>query len=63
MDIHITRIALHADSARERPLDSPRPAMVVAPSYLPRHAVLTLENPLRAVVVDVDQLLAALQSI
>lgn len=57
------RIELHADSVRERPLDPPRPAMTVAKSYLPGYVVLTLEEPLRSVVVEVEKLVNALQSI
>jgi hypothetical protein len=57
------RLALHADSARERPLERPAPTLTLAASYLPGHVVLTLEQPLRAVVVSVEQLIEALQSI
>lgn len=63
MSNDITKIELHADSSRDRPLDPPRPGLTVSSSYLPRHVVLTLETPLRAVVVDLDQLLSALKSI
>lgn len=59
----LARLELHADSARERPLERPAPSITVAPSYLSGYAVLTLENPLRSVVVNVEQLIDALESI
>lgn len=58
------RVELHADSARERPLDEPRPQMIVERSYLPGFVVITIEaNPPRTIVVEVGRLIDALQSI
>jgi hypothetical protein len=60
----LARVELHADSVRERPLDDPRPQMVVARSYLPGFVVITLEDsPPRTIVVDVARLIDALQSV
>jgi hypothetical protein len=59
----VVHLPLHADSACERPLAEPKPTMTLAASYLPGYAVLTLESPLRTVVVNVKQLIGALKSI
>jgi hypothetical protein len=62
MSESITHLPLHADSACERPLEM-RVTMTLAASYLPGYVVLTLEDPLRTVVVNVKQLISALKSI
>lgn len=60
----VARIVLHADSVRERPLDEPRPRMIVSRSYLPGYAVITIEtSPPRTVVVEAARLVDALKSI
>jgi hypothetical protein len=59
----IHRIELHADSARYRPIESPKASMTVASSYLPGYAVIRLETiPERTVVVEIEALVEALQS-
>jgi hypothetical protein len=58
------RVELHADSVRERPLDEPRPQMIVARSYLPGFVVITIEaSPPRTIVVEAARLIDALQSV
>lgn len=59
----LIRLDLHADSARDRPLDPPAPVVTLARSYLPGFVVMTLENPLRVIVVSAERLVDALESI
>lgn len=34
-------VPIHADSARDRPLEEPKPGPIVSPSYLPGYIVVT----------------------
>jgi hypothetical protein len=62
--LSLIRLPLHADSARERPLEEPKAQLLVMRSYLTGFAVLTVEmNPPRTVVVEIEKLIGALQSI
>jgi hypothetical protein len=60
----LIRLPLHADSARDRPLEEPKAQLLVTGSYLPGYAVLTVEmNPPRTIVVEIEKLIDALQSL
>jgi hypothetical protein len=62
--LSLIRLPLHADSARERPLEEPKAQLLIVRSYLPGYAVITVENnPPRTVVVEIERLIAALQSL
>jgi hypothetical protein len=62
--LSLIRLPLHADSARDRPLEEPKASMTVAASYLPGYGLLTFEsNPPRTIVVEIEKLIGALQSL
>lgn len=55
-------VPIHADSARERPLEEPKPGLIVSPSYLPGYVVVTVEaSPPRTIVVDAEKLIEAVR--
>lgn len=53
----ITRLEMHADSARST---SRGPTMTLESSYLPGHITITLEDPARLLVVERAELVEAL---
>lgn len=42
-------VPIHADSARDRPLEEPKPGPIVSPSYLPGYVVVNAEKLVEAV--------------
>lgn len=57
-------VPIHADSARDRPLEEPKPGPIVSPSYLPGYVVVTVEaSPPRTIVVNAEKLVEAVSKI